>query len=40
MGFNTHNAVDLHGMRREEALVIVRDALAARAALKDGKPSV
>lgn len=35
MGYNTHNCVDLHGMKREEALVIVKEALVARAALKD-----
>jgi DNA-nicking Smr family endonuclease len=31
MGYNTRNTIDLHGMTREEALVIAKEALANRA---------
>ncbi|KAG8817106.1 hypothetical protein FRC17_000049 [Serendipita sp. 399] len=30
LGYNTQNSIDLHGMTREEALVIVNEALATR----------
>lgn len=37
MGHNNENAIDLHGLTRDQALVIVREALASRAARRDGE---